>query len=182
MPTNRASVRLSMVGLDDRVREGDVVTGEVLAGRRRCSRAPRALRPSSPAHTQGAEAKADELHVHVVGRAAHEAHCALRQPSQAGLPPHEGRRRERGKHVADVGRLAGLGIGDQAFVGELVLPIEQLGKACSSASCSRVRRRVGDQLPVDPHRALGTAQIVEELGSGPCRHVGIRSQKRTSRN
>ena len=84
--------------------------------------------------------------------------------------------------MADVDRLSGLGIGDQALVGELVLPIEHVGKACGSASCRRVRRRVGDQLAVDPHRPLGTAQIVEELGSGPCRHIGIGSQKRTSRN
>ena len=63
-----------------------------------------------------------------------------------------------GDHVADVDRLAGLGVGHQAVVGVLVLAIEDVGQGLSGAGEGRVGGDVVDALVPEPQLTLSAAQ------------------------
>ena len=105
----------------------------------------------------GRRGEGGELHVHVVGRAAHDAHRAFRQPHDPGmaLPQLVLRARD---HVADVGRLAGLGVLVEALGGVCVLAVEHRGQAFGAAPELGMRRDVVDPLAVDPDLTPGLAE------------------------
>ena len=78
------------------------------------------------------------------------------------------------EHVTDVDRLAGVRVWDETLGCVFVLTVEHARQGRRAPTCRRVRRRVGNELPVDPHGALRGAETVEELGSRSCCHGGIR--------
>ena len=83
-----------------------------------------------------ASGKAGKSDVHVVRRAAHEPDRVLGNPFKASMPRCRSSRELR-NHVADIDRLARLGIGHQAGVSLAMLQVEDLGQ------CERRARSAG---------------------------------------
>jgi hypothetical protein len=110
----------------------------------------------------GCRGEGRELHVHVVRRAAHDAHRAFRQPHKAGMAATEVVPRPR-DHVTDIGGLAALRVCKQAFGGVGVLAVELRGQALGRASELGMGSDVFDALSVDPDLALGRPEALEKL-------------------
>src|SRR5262249_18669640 len=80
-------------------------------------------------------------------------------------------------HVADVDRLAGLRIGDQAVVGGFVLQVEHGSHALGGAGEGGMRRYIGGAFVADPYLAA-VVQSPPQLRSSPGRHGGPRPDRR----
>ena len=81
----------------------------------------------------GASGKAGKRHVHVVRRAAHEPDRIFRNTFKSAMPTLQILARLR-DHVANVDRLARLGIWHQAGVSLPVLQVEDLGQRLGGAA------------------------------------------------
>src|SRR5215469_14417372 len=153
-------------GLDDGVRERDVLVGEVALVADDVVGALGVAAVGAPPHV-GTRGEASELDVHVIGRTAHQAHRGLgdaRQPSAAALQVVDG----AGDHVADADRLPRLGIGHEAFVGIPVLAIEDVRQRLGGAGEGGMCGDVVDHLVAEPHHASRLAKPVQELLACSC--------------
>jgi len=112
--------------------------------------------------------EARERHVHVVGRAAHQANGLLGNALQADVPAQDVLARAR-DHVAHIDRLARLGVGHQALARELVLMVEQTRQEVRRAGERGMRRDVAHALAIYPDLAV-VLQPGEKLRAGSCGH------------
>ena len=129
-----------------------------------------ALRPEPRLPLPG---EAGEGHVHVVGRAAHQPDGHLGDPHQAAVAPLQILLRA-GDQVADVDRLARLGVGHQAVVGVLELAVEHGGQRGGRPGQRRVLGHVVDALVAEPHLALAGPQTLQErLTAAPSPHDAV---------
>lgn len=76
-----------------------------------------------------------------------------------------------GQHVADADGLRGLGVGDQALVGEGVLPVEMGGERVGGTPQLGVHGHVADAFAVNPDLARSGSQARQELIAVPSTHV-----------
>ena len=133
-------------GMNDSVRERQILPREELLIRNKVGGAA-FVAVDSP--FVGATREARERDIHIVGRPAHEPDGELRDSLQACVTPFEVGARAR-NHVAEVDRLASLGIRHQANFARLVLKIENLRQRVRGARKSRMRRDIGDLVVADP--------------------------------
>ena len=117
----------------------------------------------------GTSGKARIGHIHVVGRAAHDADRVFGIELQPLVALHEVRPGAR-DHVADVDLLARFGVRHQAVVGVLVLQVECGGKTARCACKGGMVGDVGNLFVADPDFAA-IGQTFEKLLPCACRHV-----------
>ena len=135
-------------GLDDRMGERKIRLGQAALEGHEVLRAPLVASVGAGPHP-GRRREGRELHVHVVGRAAHDAHGAFRQPDEPGMAMPQLVPGPR-DHVTDVGGLAAVRVHEEA-VGRIgVLPVEDRGQAFGAAPQLGMRGDVLDPLAVDP--------------------------------
>ena len=116
----------------------------------------------------GAAREARERDIHIVWRAAHQADGELGDSLQACVTALEVGARAR-NHVAQVDRLAGLGIRHQADVARLMLQVEDLRHRIRRAGEGGMRHDVADLVIADPQLAR-LRQAFEKFASGACSH------------
>ena len=157
--------------VDDRVRERDVFARELLL---EVDQVVVALFVATVrAEPRAALAReAGEGHVHVVGRAAHEADRRLGDAHEPLVPAFQVLDRP-GDHVAHVDRLARLGIGHEAVVGILVLPVEHRRELMRGPAERGMVDDVVDPLVSEPHLALARLQTLEELLTRARAHAAL---------
>ena len=124
----------------------------------------------------GPAGEAGKGDVHVVGRAAHQAHRILGDLAQRLAAARQILARAR-DHVADRDRLAGLRVRHQADLGMLVMEVEDLGQRMGGAAELGMVDDVGNALAVDPDLA-GAAKAFQEFLARACRHRSALFQKR----
>ena len=155
--------------MDDGVGEADVLAGELALEGLEVGYAllVAAVGPEPRGRSPG---EAREGDVHVVGRPAHQPDGRLRDADQSAMATLQ-ILLAAGDQVADVDRLAGLGVRHEAVVGVLVLPVEHLGEGLGRTGQRRMGRHVVHPLAAEPHLAAPAAQALEELLAGPRSHA-----------
>ena len=152
--------------MNDRMGERQILAGKLLLVAHQILRTPLVAvdRPFV-----GAAGKACESDVHVVGRAAHQADRVFGDGLEAAMAALKVFPRPR-DHVADIDRLAGLGIGHQADIGVPMLKVEDLGQRPGGARKGRVVDDRGNLVAADP-KVAPARQTTQKLFAGTRRHA-----------